>query len=758
MREELKFVGASLSNDQAYGKATGAITYCSDMTAPGMLVIRLKLSTIAHGWIDEIDIEEALALPGVRAVYYWGNTPDRKYDRGRVASYEEAPNQERLFDRHVRFYGERVAAVVAESEEIAAEACRRIRVSYREIPAMLTMEEASREGAEKIHEEGNVYEAPEAGWGDFENCQAEYCQKTQVALGRMTHLSMETHSCRALWDKSSGKLTVWTGCQTVFGIRSTLGDFLGLPYSKIHVIKTAMGGSFGCKQETLVEPLTAWAACDLKADVRLVYTREEQIIHTMLKHNLEGVIESKIHPDGKIEGVRVSVMLDAGAYQTISPSYLRTIGGKLGKVYRIPNITYGGKSICTNTAVNGSFRSWGSSEEAALLETHWNQVCADRGWDPVEFRLKNVLNPYEQDGMHGVTIGNARLRDVLTAGRERFRWEERKQACLEKNKAQGRYRYGVGVAMGSHTSSFYPYIADVATATARLQEDGSLTLHIAIHDHGCGTVMAMKKIAAEVMELDLEQIQLAEADTEHCMYDYGCYGSRTTYVLGNAVKKCCEKLKEKAKHVAAYQLQCSASVLRYQDGRFYPEPEPERSVSLREISDYALGTLGEDIYTAYTHNSVENPGVACAHFAEVSVDTFTGSVKVEHCLSVHDIGRAINPDLCRGQVGSGIQQGIGIALSEEIKLDPKTGEVLVSNLKNYEVTNACDMPDYDVLFLEEPDHEGPFGAKSIGEVVLVPVAPALVAAVNQALGTRLYRMPLTPAVILDAIEGGHDEN
>lgn len=757
MRDEYRYVGMSLSNDQAYGKATGAAVYSSDMLSPRMLFMRLKPSTIAHGWIDTIDIREALAMPGVRAVYYYGNTPDKKYDRGRVGAYEEAPFQEKLFDRHVRFYGERVAAVVAESEEIAARACDRIRVTYREIPAMLTMEDAVAANAEKIHEEGNVVDKKNS-WGDYDSCQAELVHRSQSSFGRMTHLSMETHNCRALYDKSNQKLTVWTGCQTVFGIRATLGDFLEMPYSKVRVIKTTMGGSFGCKQETLVEPLTAWAARDLQADVRLVYTREEQIVHTMLKHNLVGNVESKVHPDGTIEGVKVSVWLEAGAYQTISPGYLRTIGEKLAKVYRIPNISFTGKSICTNTAVNGSFRSWGSSEAYMLLETHWNIVAQELGMDPIEFRLKNVLNPGDRDVLRKATIGSARLRDVLTLGRERFHWEERREACQKKNEEHGRYLYGVGMAMGSHTSSFYPAQTDVATAAARLQEDGSLIVHVGIHDHGCGTVIAMKKIAAEIMEMDLDRVVLEEADTEHDMYDYGCYGSRTIYVLGNAVRLCCEKLKEKAKYVASLKFQCSASVLRYEDGEFFQEMYPERRISLREVSDYALAVMGEDIYTAYTHNSIENPGVACAHFTQVRVDTYSGQVKVEHCLSVHDVGKAINPDFCRGQVGSGIQQGIGQTLCEEIKLDPKTGEVLVTNFKNYEVTNAWDMPDYDVLLLEDPDPHGPFGAKSIGEVVLVPVAPAIAEAVSQAVGVRLTHLPLTPAVILDTLGGGRHED
>ncbi len=564
---------------------------------------------------------------------------------------------------------------------------------------------------------------------------------------------METTGTFVQYEKARGKLTLYCGCQTAFGIRSTVADFLELPYTKVRVIKVPMGGSFGCKQETIVEPLAAYIAKDLKSEVLLIYTREEQIQNTMLKHNLDEWVESKSTKDGKLLGLSFKLRLDSGAFQTISPSYCRTVGGKLGKVYDIPNLRFEGRAVCTTTPVNGSFRSWGSAEATLGVECHLNILAKKLGIDPMELRMRNVKGPYMREPMHHTHVGKVHFKECMIEGSKKFDWEGRKAECKRKNAEQERYRYGVGMAICSHTTSFYPYQTDVATAIGRVQEDGTLIMHVGIHDHGCGTVMAMKKIAAEVMELDLEKVDVHEADTEVTMYDYGCYASRTVYVLGKAVKKCCEELLEKAKRAAAMKFQCSVSTIQYYDGEFYNEINPEEKVSFAKISEYALSVMGEDIYQVTTVNSVENPGTPAAHFTEVKVDTYTGAVDVVYCVSAHDIGKAINPDLCVGQVGSGIQQGLGMALSEEIKIHPETGETLITNLKNYEMRNSADMPDYDAVFIEDPEENGPFGAKGIGEVVVAPIAPAVVAAVNDALGTEFCAIPITKAKIMDVLEG-----
>lgn len=754
-----KFVGKSTGSDHAYGKVTGQIEYCSDMRASGMLFLKYKQSSISHGMISSIDTSDAW-LPGVKAVYTYENTPNTYFDRGRVsaAELEYSQNQERLFDREVRFYGERVAAVVADDPETAEKACRLIKVEYEELPKLLTMADTMKDDAPSLHENGsgNVYPAKGEPYcqeyGDYESVKGEHSFKSESHISRMTHMCMETQAARAKFDRGTGKLTVWTGTQTVYGVRSTVADFLGLSYNKVRVVKAVMGGSFGVKQEMILEPLVAYAAYDLKADVLCHFTREEQVTGTLLRHNFDTVTESKVDSDGTVRGVKIHMDLDAGAYQTISPSYLRTAGGKIGKTYVIPNIKFTGYSICTTTPVNGSFRSWGSSEEAIALEPHWNMVAEELGMDPIDFRLKNIREPYDTDVLHGASICNTHFREVLTEGRERFAWDSMKEECRKRNSKGGRYRYGVGVALCSHTTSFYPYMFELASVTIRLQDDGSVILHAPIHDHGCGATVAMRKIVAEILEIDMDKITVLEGDTQNMPYDYGCYASRTTFVFGLAVKKASEELLEQIKQSAALMLGCLPNTIIYSDGICMSEPDPEKKVSLKDVWEYSIFTLSKDLMVTLSNNAKANPGTPAAHFSMVRVDTFNGHVKIEKALSVHDIGKAINPDMVKGQIESGVQQGMGWALCEEIKIDPGSGKTLISNFKNYEIANAADMPDVDILLIEDPEPEGPFGAKGVGEVATSPVAPAIIAAVNNALGTRLTHFPLTPPVILEGIE------
>jgi xanthine dehydrogenase molybdenum-binding subunit len=718
------------------------------MQAHGMLHLKILRSRVAHARINRICTARAEALPGVIKVLTFANTPQAPYDRGRVNNKEAACDQETLFSGLVRFVGDRIAGVVAQTAEIAQAACGLIEYDYEELPAAFDPQRVL-DGAVSIHGGQDILEAKPLRCGDFAALKAERGFCSTAHLQRVTHVAMEPHAAVAQYRPEQGKLTVWTPCQSVFGIRNTLAGIFSLPLNRIRVIKTTMGGSFGSKQETLLEPLAAAAALAVGGTVKLVFSREEVIAGTMLKHPMDFTLNSKFSADGRCLGLDFKVIADAGAYQTVSVGYLNNLGDKLGKVYNIPHVDYQGRSVCTNTPVSGSYRSWSGSEAAYALENHFNQAAAELEIDPVILRLKNIVAPRGLNRLSGQQLGNVRLEDCLRRGSEAFAWLARRAACAAQ--PPGRYRRGVGMALGSHTSGFFPKQSDMAAAILKMQDDGSVLAEMALHDHGCGTITALSKIIAEELSLPLELVSLNEADTDRSLYDYGCYGSRTIYVAGRAAQVAAQQLKQKLGETAAIMLKSRASRLDCADGYVFDRHQPVKRVSYGEAASYSLNCLERTMTVLTEHPSTLNPGVGAAHFVEVEVDTYTGLVRVGRYLAVHDIGRALNPEMCRAQLGGAVQQGLGIALGEIIKIDAHSGAIINKGLKNYGMLNAYDMPQVECIFIEDEEYDGPFGAKSFGEVAIVPVTPAVVAAVNNALNTSMSDLPLNPATILAAI-------
>jgi len=665
-----RYVGHDSPIHDAAGKATGRLAYCGDLQSYGMLHLKLLRSRVAHARIISLDVSQAEALPGVVKVLTFANTPQTHYDRGRVKNQEGACNQETLFCERVRFVGDRIAGVVAHTAEIAQAACDLITYEYEELPAAFNPP-AVLTGEVSIHGQQDVLEAKPLSCGDFAGLAAAREFSSTAHIQRVTHVAMEPHAAVAAYRPEERKLTVWTPCQSAFGVRNTLSQIFALPLNHIRVVKTTLGGSFGSRQETILEPLAAAAAIAVGGTVKLVFSREEVIANTMLKHPMDFIVHSKFSAKGRCEGLDFQVIADAGAYQTISLSYLNNLGDKLGKVYDIANVAYHGQSVCTNTPVSGSYRSWSGSEATYALETHFDQVARALAIDPVELRLQNIVAPEGVNRLSGQQLGNVRLRDCLEQGSAAFDWPARRAACAAQ--AKGRYRRGVGMALGSHTSGFFPKQSDMSAMILKMQDDGSVILDAGLHDHGCGTITAITQIIAEELQLPLELISVSEADTERVLYDYGCYGSRTIYVAGRSAQLAAQQMKVKLTEAAALFLKVRASQLDCVDGSVVDRHHPERRVRYGEVANFAIDELEHTLTVVMEHPATLNPGPGAAHFVEVEVDTYTGLVRVVRYVAVHDIGQAINPGMCRAQLGGAVQQGVGIALGELIRINPLTG-------------------------------------------------------------------------------------
>jgi len=511
-----------------------------------------------------------------------------------------------------------------------------------------------------------------------------------------------------------------------------------------------MGGSFGSKQEMILEPLAACAAKMTGRPVKLAFNRTEVMLCTVTKHPLDSHIQVKFDEDHKITGLHLDVLLDAGGYQGVSPDYCGSIFKKLSWVYNIDHVEYEAAAAVTNTPTTGSFRGWGGPECCLIMENMMNAAARKFGMDPIDLRLRNILPPYAISRINEYSLGNVRLEDALTLGRDRFGWEERK-ARIAAQDPKSRFQRGIGVALATHTSGYYPRQGDWGTVVVKMEEDGSVHVNCNVHDHGCGEVSVFQAIVAEVLDISPDLIDLPEGDTSYNAVDNGCYTSRSIYVLGRALHDASQKLLEQLRRNAAEMLGYSPGQLSHKDGFFFLTADPSKRVSYSDIAYHVIDKGVEVLFVAHTHVPISNPGPAAAHFAEVEVDTCTGLLRVVDYLAVHDVGKALNPALCRGQVGSALQQGMGMAFCEEMKLDPKTGRITNADLQRYHVARAWDMPNLDTLFIEKADEEGPFGAKSIGEACYVPVVPTLMAAVNNALHTELSTLPLDPTRILAAV-------
>ena len=748
MTDRYQVIGRGHPIADAAQKVTGGLVYGMDMRLPDMLHAKLLLSPLAHARIVAIDTSKAEALPGVAAVFSHLNAPADVYSRYRILPGQEScPEDEALFTSKARFVGDRVAAVVADDAQIAAEAVRLIEVEYEELPALPTPEAALRPGAPDIHPGGNLLHEFDQSVGEALEIPADAITvTTTVSTPRIHHAALEPHLCLAQYG-DDGKLTIWSPTQSVYGARTVVADLFGLSYNRVRVIKVPMGGSFGGKQEFILEPVTAFMAMRTRRPVKLVLDREECIVATMVRAATSSRVAVTVTRDGALRDLDVDTVLDAGAYATSSPDYAEAMAHKLTRLYRAPHYHHHGRAVYTTTPVAGGARAYGAPEIVTAMEIALDRVARELGMDPVELRVRNLVEPFDVDPLTGMTLGDARVRECLERGAEAFGWRDRYQAPP----GDGRYRTGVGVACGGHKNGMLSSgFTDFSTMALKMNEDGSVALSASLHEVGCGSLTVMQLIVAEELGIRPDLVSVTEADTDTTPYDYGCFGSRVTYVCGAAALATAIKLKERLVEVAAGVMHASADRLEARDGRVVARDGGPESLAYGAIVMAAKTRNSEDVFAHLTHSAATNPGSYSVQFAEVSVDIATGLTRVTDLLAVGDVGRALNRSMVEGQFLGAVQMGIGYGLCEEVALDEQ-GRPAAGGFKNYHVVNAPDMPPVRVILVEHDGDEGPYGAKSVGEIATVPTAAAVVNAMNHALGTTLTDLPVTPEKVLDAL-------
>ncbi len=764
--KELTFVGWPSPNREAAAKATGEAIFIDDMALPGMLHAALLLSPHAHARILSIDTRAAESLPGVRAVVHVFNSPHNVYNSA-MRFYGDndpfaMPETEYVFDHTVRFVGDRVAAVAADSAEIARAAIKLIKVVYEPLPAVFDELAALEPGAPQANPNGldgtNIC-GGRLAYGSHAEAEVLAAVDASEHVFEDTFWTSKVHHgylepvCHIATYARDGKLTVYTPSQNVFCFRDVIAQAVGLPHSRVRVIKGLVGGAFGGKLEVMHEPVVALLAMRTFRPVKLRLDRREVFLATRSRHPGVLTVRTGVSGDGKMRGQVVRSLLNTGAYAGSGPNTVGAQSGKTFILYSVPHMFYDGVAIYTNTPPAGAMRGYGCPQIMLVRETHIDRICREMGFDPVQFRLENVLQPHQKTCM-GADIHNARIADCLRLGAEAFQWSRRRSEA-EATRGE-RLRRGVGVALAVHGNGWWPVYQDLTTITIRLHDDGTAVLLTGTHDLGTGSRTVLAQIAGEVLTIHPSLIEVVEADTDVTPFDLGAQASRTTYIAGNATIMAARSLRGQILEEAAHMLKTDAEALDLLGGAVILKRDSSRQFSIAEVvasaQRGASGAPQRDLLATESFESLDSIDSYVADFCEVEVDTETGRVRVLDFLAAHNSGRVINPMLFEGQVHGGIHMGLGYALSEEMIIDPQTGALTNPHLKKYHMFKASEMPRIRVLTVEDPEEAGPFGAKSIGECATDAVAPAVVNAVNHALELELRQVPLTPQRILAALQ------
>ena len=742
--KELNYVGKRLIREDVYDKARGKTQYTCDRKLEGMLYAKLVLSEKALAEIS-VSTEKAEQVPGIHAVYTHKDVPKKKYNPHNWTAGIGALEDMYILSEKARYVGDHLALVVGETKEAVEEAASLVEITYREEEPVIGIE-AARKNRENLAFE------KESKCGDFDSLPLDQLivEETAGSTQAIHHAPIEPHISLSAIDET-GNLVIWTPCQTVFMIRNHVCSLLDLPYTKVRVIKAVMGGSFGGKGLTVVESACAFAAWTLKRPVMLYMDRPADIMATRRRNPGDMTVKTAVTKDGKIVGRYIDCDFDGGAYYTNASAIAMAFSKKLFRLYRVENQTVRARTYYTNTTPGGSCRGYGSPQAHAVTEVNLDQIADRLGMDPCQLRLKNVVQPGDDDPTGGTNLGDARIRECILKGMEEFGWEERRAHVREKNTR--RYAYGVGMACATHGNGYKGGYPDFTNVHAQLHPDGTAEFRIAVHDQGCGTVMTMQQIGAEALHMDVYRIRVYEADTFQSPYDSaGTQASRVTFVCGRAVQEAGEALLEKIKKACVSLYGWEKDRIQPEDGTMrYPGADGEEVHTYEEISKQY-----EKKFSRYLHAEVEyepdsNPGVYCAAFAEVKVDLYTGQTQVLDLVCVHDVGQCMNYTLSEGQVEGGAQMSLGQALFEEIAYNGK-GDVRSRNFSKYHMINAPDMPKVRSVFIENHHSDGPYGAKSLGEVVAVAPAPAVANAINFAIGSRFAHYPITPEKVVAWLE------
>ena len=748
-------IGQSVKRVDALDKVTGRAKYTDDLADKGALVAKILHATIAHGQVKSMDVSAAQAIPGVVKVVTCFDVPPYKFPTA-GHPWSTDPGHQDVADRllltkHVRFYGDDIAAVVAEDEVAAQQALRAIKVEYEVFPFVLDAQEAMKPEAPQLHEEypGNILNHTSIRLGNYaEAIKEPGLIKVEGWYDTPTvqHCHIENHIAYAYQEGK--RITVVASTQIPHIVRRIVGQALGIPWGDVRIIKPYIGGGFGNKQDALYEPLCAYLSTVVGGRlVKLDVSREETFVCNRVRHAIRTHIISWVRPDGSFAARKIECFSDQGAYASHGHGVVAKGMGAFPQLYPCPNVEGDAYSVFTNKPAAGAMRGYGIPQAMFAGECHMEDVARALGVDSIQFRKDHRMPVGYVDGFSKNENYADSLGQCMEKGMEYLDYERKRKEYANQT---GPVRRGVGMALFWYNTAVWPISLESSSCRMVLNQDGSLQLQLGETEIGQGADTAFAQMAADTVGIPVDMVHtVSTQDTDLTPFGTGAYASRQTYVGGFAIKQTGLLLKERILAYAKELTRQDVNNLDIQEGYIVRTTDGRKLMRLGELATEALYSLTHSQHlTAESTYQIKNNAYSfgCS-FAEVEVDIPLCKVKLIDMVNVHDCGRLINPALAEAQVHGGMSMAIGYGLSEQLLFDPKTGKPLNNNLLDYKLSTTMDHPDLAARFVENYEPTSPFGTKALGEPPACSGAPAIRNAILNATGVAIDRAPITPHVL-----------
>ncbi|MBQ7112880.1 MAG: xanthine dehydrogenase molybdenum-binding subunit XdhA [Clostridia bacterium] len=753
-------VGKSVKRVDAFDKVTGRARYTDDICDKNALVARILHSTVANGTVKHIDVSEAEKIEGVVKIVTCFDVPQHKFPTAGHPWSTDVHHQDvadrLLLTSRVRFYGDDVAAVVAENEVAAAQAVRAIKVEYEEYPIVLDAVEAMKDGAPQLHKEypNNILNHTSIYKGDYrEAIKEEGLIKVEGWYDTPTvqHCHIENHICFA--EMEAGRIVVTSSTQIPHIVRRVVGQALGIPWGKVRVIKPYIGGGFGNKQDALYEPLCAYLCTQVGGRrVKLDVSREETFVSNRVRHAIRTHIISWVRPDGTFAARKMECFSNQGAYASHGHGVAAKGMGAFPQLYPCDHVECDAYSVFTNKPVAGAMRGYGIPQAMFAGEAHIEDVAKALNMDSLAFRRKNMMPVGYVDGFSKNENYFDSLNQCIDKGMAYIDYERKLE---EYAKDTGPVRRGVGMAIFWYNTAVWPISLESSSCRMVLNQDGSIQLQMGETEIGQGADTAFAQMAAETLGIRVEDVHVVSSqDTDVTPFGLGAYASRQTYVGGFAIKQTALIMKERILKYAYEMARMAPYEMDIVDGKIIRRNDGRVLLTLAELAEEAFYSLthSEHITAESTYQIKTNAYSFGCSFAEVEVDIPLCKVKLLNIVNVHDCGRLINPALAEAQVHGGMSMAIGYGLSEQLLFDEKTGKPLNNNLLDYKLSTMMDHPDLGVGFVENYEPTSAYGTKALGEPPACPGAPAIRNAILNATGVGIDRAPITPHVLFEAFK------